>query len=268
LGLKGLCGLEIHVKGPNSDLHSGLHGGVLHNPIEALCEIVDSLRAPDGKIAVPGFYDDIVELSESVRAEIAKVPREDEQYRQELGIPAFFGEPGYTTQERNWIRPTLELNGIWGGFQGEGVKTVIPSEAHAKITCRLVANQDPVKVRQAIKTHIEKHAPPGVQISITLVEQAAGPYLMSADHPGNRIAAEVLTEVFGTPPYQVFVGGSIPISNFFLNHLGANLVNFGWSTGDENLHAPNEFLRLKNFRRGLSSYCQILHRLVDYKELS
>ena len=266
LGLKGLCALEIHVRGPKGDLHSGLHGGVLHNPIEALCQIVDSLRTPDGKIAVPGFYDDVVEMSESMRAEIAKVPRDEEQYRQELDIPAFFGEPGYTTQERNWIRPTLELNGIWGGFQGEGVKTVIPSEAHAKITCRLVANQDPLKVRQAIKTHIEKVAPPGVRVSVTLAEQAAKPYLMSADHPGNRIAAEVLTDVFGAPPYMVFVGGSVPISNFFLNHLGANFVNFGWSSSDENLHAPNEFLRLKNFRRGLACYCQVLHRLVHYED--
>ncbi len=134
LGLRGLCALDIHVKGPESDLHSGLHGGVLHNPIEALSRIVTSLRAPDGKIAVAGFYDDVVEMSDSVRAEIAGVPRDDEQYRRDLGIPEFFGEPGYTTRERNWIRPTLELNGIWGGFQGEGTKTVIPSEAHAKIT--------------------------------------------------------------------------------------------------------------------------------------
>lgn len=266
LGLKGLCALEIHVKGPNSDLHSGLHGGVLHNPIEALCQIVDSLRTSDGKIAVSGFYDGVVELNDSLRAEIASVPRDDEQYRQELGIPAFFGEPGYTTQERNWIRPTLELNGIWGGFQGEGTKTVIPSEAHAKITCRLVANQDPVKVRDAIKTHIETHTPPGVQVTVKLEKQTADPYLMSGDHPGNVIAAEVLTTVFGQPPYHVFVGGSIPISNFFLNHLGANIVNFGWSTGDENLHAPNEFFRLKNFRRGLASYCQILHHLAVYKD--
>jgi acetylornithine deacetylase/succinyl-diaminopimelate desuccinylase-like protein len=264
LGLKGLCGLEIHVKGPDSDLHSGLHGGVLHNPIEALCEIVDSLRNPDGRIAVPGFYDGVVEMSAAQRADIAKVPLDDEGYRKNLGIPAFFGEPGYTTQERNWIRPTLELNGIWGGFQGEGTKTVIPSLAHAKITCRLVANQDPVKVRDAIQTHIEKHAPLGVQVTVIPEEQTAEPYLMSAKHPGNVIASEVLTDLFGQPPYHVYVGGSIPISTFFLNHVGANMVNFGWSTGDENLHAPNEFYRLKNFRRGMAGYCQIIHRLSAY----
>jgi acetylornithine deacetylase/succinyl-diaminopimelate desuccinylase-like protein len=265
LGLKGLCALEIHVTGPDSDLHSGLHGGVLHNPIEALSKIIASLRAQDGKIAVTGFYDDVIDLGEAQRAEIASVPQNDDQYRKELGIPEFFGEPGYTTRERNWIRPTLELNGIWSGFQGEGTKTVIPSDAHAKITCRLVADQDPKKVREAIETHIKNHTPPGVRVSVTQEKQIAYPYLMSADHPGNVIAAEVLADLFGQPPYNVFVGGSIAISTFFLNHLGAHMVNFGWSASDENLHAPNEYFRLKNFRRGMVGYCQILHRLVDYQ---
>ncbi|MCB8943843.1 MAG: dipeptidase [Ardenticatenaceae bacterium] len=264
LGLKGLAALEIHVKAAKGDLHSGLHGGVLHNPIEALSKIIASLRTADGKIAVAGFYDDVVELSPEARAEIAKVPRDDEEYRQELGIPEFFGEPGYTTQERNWIRPTLELNGIWGGFSGAGTKTVIPSEARAKITCRLVANQDPAKIVKAIKAHIEQHTPPGVYATVVSTRSGSNPYLMAADHPGNQIAAEVLTELFGKEPYQVYVGGSIPISTYFLNHLGAYMVNFGWTVQDENLHAPNEFFRLENFKRGPVGYCQILKRLVDY----
>jgi acetylornithine deacetylase/succinyl-diaminopimelate desuccinylase-like protein len=265
LGLKGLASLEIHVKGAKSDLHSGLHGGVLHNPIEALSKIIASLRTADGKIAVAGFYDDVVELSAADRTEIAKVVRDDEAYRQELGIPEFFGEPDYTTQERNWIRPTLELNGIWGGFTGAGKKTVIPSEAHAKITCRLVADQDPVRIFQAIKAHVAQHTPPGVQVSVKSMDDGSPPYLMAADHPGNQIAAQVLTELFGKEPYQVYVGGSIPISTFFLNHLGAYMVNFGWTVQDENLHAPNEFFRLENFRRGPVGYCQILKQLVDYR---
>ena len=264
LGLKGMCAVEIHVTGAKSDLHSGLHGGVLHNPIEALSKIVASLRTADGKIAVAGFYDNVVELSAADRAEIAKVPRDDETYRQELGIPEFFGEPGYTTQERNWIRPTLELNGIWGGFSGTGTKTVIPSGAYAKITCRLVANQDPIRIVQAIKDHITQHTPPGVTVSVVSMRDGSHPYLMAADHPGNLIAAEVLTELYGKSPYHVYVGGSIPISTFFLKHLDANMINFGWTTLDENLHAPNEFFRLENFRRGPIGYCQILKRLVDY----
>ncbi len=265
LGLKGLCALEIHVKGAKSDLHSGLHGGVLHNPIEALSQIVASLRTAAGKIAVAGFYDNVVELSAAERAEIAKVPRDDEVYRQELGIPGFFGEPGYTTQERNWIRPTLELNGIWGGFSGAGTKTVIPSEAHAKITCRLVADQDPNQVFEAIQAHVEQHTPPGVRATVTSMRDGSRPYLMSADHPGNQIASEVLTELFGQEPYQVYVGGSIPISTYFLEHLGAYMVNFGWTVQDENLHAPNEFFRLENFKRGPIGYCKILKRLVGYR---
>jgi acetylornithine deacetylase/succinyl-diaminopimelate desuccinylase-like protein len=265
LGLKGLCMLEIHVKGAKGDLHSGLHGGVLHNPIEALSNIVASLRTADGKIAVVGFYDDVVELSAEARAEIAKVPRDEEAYRQELSIPEFFGEPGYTTQERNWIRPTLELNGMWGGFTGDGSKTVIPSEAHAKITCRLVADQEPRQVLAAIKAHIEAHTPPGVQVRVESERSGSQPYLMAADHPGNIIAAEVMTELLGKKPYQVYVGGSIPVSTFFLNHLGVYMVNFGWGVEDENLHAPNEFFRLENFKRGPKGYCMLLHRLVDYK---
>lgn len=265
LGLKGLCALEIHVTGPKVDLHSGLHGGVLQNPIEALGHIVASLRRPDGRIAVADFYDDVVELSPEARAEISKVPRDEETYRQELGISEFFGEPGYTTQERNWIRPTLELNGIWGGFQGKGTKTVIPSKAHAKITCRLVANQNPQKIFQAIKAHVEAHTPPGVQLRVESQGVSSDPYLMAADHPGNVIAAEVMTELFGKKPYQVYVGGSIPISTYFLKHLGAYMVNFGWTVGDENLHAPNEFFRLENFKRGPKGYCMVLHRLADYR---
>ncbi|MEM7803058.1 MAG: dipeptidase [Chloroflexota bacterium] len=263
LGLKGMCALEIHVRGPQSDLHSGLHGGVLHNPIDAISKIVASLKDVDGKISVEGFYDDVVDHTIENRAAIAEVPFDEEQYRQTLDIPEFFGEPGFTTRERNWIRPTLELNGIWGGFQGDGVKTVIPSEAHAKITCRLVADQDPVKIREQIAVHVKKHAPEGVQVDVEILEMGSKPYLMAADHPGNVIAADVMQELFGTDPYPVYVGGSIPVVAFFKAYLGAETVNFGWTSGDENLHAPNEFFRIKNFKRGMSGYCMVLHELAE-----
>ncbi len=265
LGLKGLTGLQINVTGPKGDVHSGLHGGVLHNPIEALSKIVASLRHPDGKIAVEGFYDDVVELSTEARAAINEVPHSDEAYMDELGVPELFGEPGYNTRERNWIRPTLELNGIWGGFQGEGTKTVIPSAAHAKITCRLVADQDPLKIQQLLVDHIKAHTPVGVTVDFDLKRGGSVPYLMAADHPGNVIAAEVLAELYGKEPYQVYVGGSIPITTHFLTYLGANTINFGWTAGDENLHAPNEFFRLDNFKRGQRGYCMILKRLADYQ---
>ncbi len=261
LGLKGLTALQIDVYGPNSDLHSGLHGGVLHNPIEALSKIVASLRDENGRIAVAGFYDDVVELDEAARSAIAAVPNDEEGYRQQLGIPEFFGEPGYTTRERNWIRPTLELNGMWGGFQGEGTKTVIPSSAHAKITCRLVANQNPARIAEQIVAHVAAHAPRGVRVEARPLRAGSEPYLMAADHWGNVLAAEVLTELYGRPPYHVYVGGSIPICSFFRKHLGIDMVNFGWTAGDENLHAPNEFFRLENFGRGMRGYGLLLERL-------
>jgi acetylornithine deacetylase/succinyl-diaminopimelate desuccinylase-like protein len=262
LGFKGLCSLEITVGGPSSDLHSGLHGGVLHNPIEALCNIITSMRALDGKIAVDGFFDDVIDISDESRAQIGRVPFDGATYLNELGISGFFGEPGFNTRERNWIRPTLELNGIWGGFSGAGTKTVIPSEAHAKITCRLVANQDPHDVISLIGAHVERHAPPGVRASVQELPAYAEPYLMSATHPGNVIASTVLTELFeGREPLQVYVGGSLPITTYFRRYLGADIVNFGWSSEDENLHAPNEFFRLDNLRRGAEGYCRILKRL-------
>ena len=263
LGLKGLAGLQIDVKGPNSDLHSGLHGGVLQNPIEALTKIIASLRDDNGRIAVKGFYDDVVELDDEARDSIAAVPFDEAGYATKLGINAFFGEPGYSTRERNWIRPTLELNGIYGGFQGEGTKTVIPSEAHAKITCRLVANQDPAKIIKAIKEHVLAHAPPGVEVSFTGAKDGSQPYLNSADHPGNVIAAGVMEELFGKSPYNFYVGGSIPIVTYFKRYLGADSVNFGWTSMDENLHAPNEFFRIENFGRGIRGYCMLLHEMAE-----
>lgn len=264
LGLKGLASLQIDVVGPKSDLHSGLHGGVLHNPIEALSQIVASLRHADGTIAVAGFYDDVVELPAEARAAINGIPHDVEAYQAQLGIPEFFGEPGYNTRERNWIRPTLELNGIWGGFQGDGAKTVIPSEAHAKITCRLVADQDPHKIFAAVKAHVEAHAPAGVRVTVSDLGGYSIPYLMAADHPGNVVASEVLTELYNTEPYQIYVGGSIPIVTHFKNYLSADTVNFGWTALDENLHAPNEFFRLENFKRGQRGYCMVLHSLAGY----
>jgi acetylornithine deacetylase/succinyl-diaminopimelate desuccinylase-like protein len=260
-------GLEIAVRGPATDLHSGLHGGVLHNPIEALSELIASLRTPDGRIAVAGFYDDVAPFSAAERAAIAAVPDDEEAYRRTLGVPAFFGEPGYTTRERNWIRPTMALNGIWGGFQGQDSKTVIPSLAQAKITCRLVANQRPDRVFALFEQHIHAYAPAGVTVSVQRLPGSSAPYLASAGDPGNVAAAEVLTALFdGNAPYPVYVGGSIPVATYFEKHLGTKMINFGWSAPDEQLHAPNEFFRLKSFRRGLRGYCLLLQRLAAYPD--
>lgn len=264
LGLKGLTGLQINVTGPSSDLHSGLHGGMMQNPLEALTKIIASMRHADGTIAVEGFFDDVVDPTPAIRKKTKEIEFDEAEYAESVGISEFYGEPGYTTRERNWFRPTLDINGMGGGFQGDGMKNVLPSTAFAKLTCRLVANQDPPTILKLLKAHIEKHAPPGVTVKVEPKEGLSFPQLMSADHPGNKIAAEVLTELFNKAPYEVYLGGSIPIVALFKESLNADTINFGWSCADENLHAPNEFFRLDNFKRGMRGYCMILEALVEY----
>jgi acetylornithine deacetylase/succinyl-diaminopimelate desuccinylase-like protein len=262
VGLKGLCALQIDVVGPAYDVHSGLYGGAIQNPIHALAALLASMRSADGRILVEGFYDDVIPLSDADRSEIGRVPYDQEAVRQKLGIDAFFGEPGFTTLERSWGRPTLEVNGIWGGFQGEGVKTVLPSEAHAKITCRLVANQHPEKIAQLLRTHVERHAPPGVRATVSIKENGAMPYLMAGDHPGNLAARDILMEEYAKEPFLARSGGSIPVTAMFLESLGVYTVSFGFALNDERQHSPNEFFRLENFVRGQRTYCRLLNRLA------
>ena len=172
-----------------------------------------------------------------------------------------FGEPGYTTLERAWARPTLEVNGMWGGFQGEGVKTVIPSTAHAKISCRLVANQDPKAIIARIKEHVAEHAPSGVRVTVTPYESVATPYLMPNDHPGNEAARAVHQQLYGKEPYYARSGGSIPFCSIFLAALGVYTVNFAFALNDELQHSPNEFFRMASFRRGQRGYALLLEEL-------
>jgi acetylornithine deacetylase/succinyl-diaminopimelate desuccinylase-like protein len=264
VALKGLAAVQIDVRGPNSDLHSGLHGGGIQNPIHALVRILDSMRNPEGKIMVAGFYDDVVPLSEAEQAQIAAIPADEEEYKASLDIDAVFGEPGYTTRERLWARPTLEVNGIWGGFQGAGAKTVIPSQAHAKITCRLVANQDPHQIARLIAAHVTNHTPPGVRVAVQFLPGNSDPYLMPANHPGNQAAHAILKELYGREPYYIRLGGSIAVCPLFLKELGVYTVNFAFSLEDERLHAPDEFFRLSSFERGQKGYGLLLHRLSQF----
>ncbi|MDE0198543.1 MAG: M20/M25/M40 family metallo-hydrolase, partial [Caldilineaceae bacterium] len=263
MSLRGVCGLQIDVHGASSDLHSGLHGGRIQNPIHALTQILGSLRRADGSIAVEGFYDDVVELTADERAAIARVPFDGDEYLEDLGLDEEFGEPGYTNRERGWVRPTLEMNGIWGGFQEEGIKTVLPNTAHAKITCRLVADQDPVRIIDLLKEHIEQNAPQGVTVTVTPLSILGRPYSISADHWGNRAAAAVLREMYGREPYQTRSGGSIPITGVFQEQLGVDTISFGFGIEDENYHAPDEFFRLASFRKSQIAYCKLLHKLGE-----
>ncbi len=261
IACKGLAAVQIDVHGANSDLHSGIYGGAVANPIHALTRILDSMRSAEGKILVEGFYDPILPLSEQDRAAIAAIPFDEQAYKEEIGVDALIAEPGFTPQEHLAARPTLEVNGIWGGFQGEGVKTVLPNEAHAKITCRLVANQEPATIVDLITKHVQKYTPTGVRAVVHPLPGTAKPYLIPADHWGNRIAETVLREVYGKAPYYLRLGGSIPVCETFLSVLGAYTVNFAFGLTDEHFHAPNEFFRLSSFRRGPVAYCKLLHEL-------
>jgi len=262
LGLRGGCGVQIDVQGAKTDLHSGEYGGAIQNPLHALVHLLASMRSADGKILVEGFYDDVAPLSDAERASLAAVPFDEQQYGDAIGVDALFGEPGFTTRERTWARPTLEINGIYGGFQGDGIKTVLPNAAHAKITCRLVPNQDPDTIAQRVIDHVHKHAPTGVRVSAWQLPFRGHPYLMPADHPGNEVARGVLTQLYGREPYYVRTGGSIPIVQVFLQELGVHTVNFGFGLPDEQLHAPDEFFRLASFERGQRGYVMLLHRLA------
>ena len=258
---KGLGGVQIDVRGARTDLHSGVYGGAVANPIHALAHIVDSMRSPEGKILVEGFYDKVAPLSAEDRAAIAAVPFDEAALRGQVGVDALVAEPGYMPQEHMAARPTLEVNGVWGGFQGEGTKTVLPAAAHAKITCRLVPDQDPATIRDLLAAHVARHAPPGVTVTVQPLPGAARPYYIPADHWGSQAAAVVLTAVYGVEPYQGRTGGSIPVCELFLDTLGVYTVGFAFGLRDEQIHAPDEFFRLGSFRRGQRAYARLLHEL-------
>jgi len=262
VGSKGLAGIQIDVEGANSDLHSGVHGGGVQNPIHALVAILASMRGGDGRIQVEGFYDRVRDLTPEERADIARVPFDEEEYKRSLGVDALFGEAGYTTLERQWARPTLEVNGIWGGFQGEGVKTVLPSRAHAKITCRLVPDQDPDEIIRLLEDHVRRHTPAGVRVTVRAFPGSARPFLMPREHPALQAAGRVLAEVYGREPLVVRTGGTIPVAETFRSALGMWMVFFAFGDHDGNMHAPNEFMRLSSFDRGVRATYRYLHALA------
>jgi acetylornithine deacetylase/succinyl-diaminopimelate desuccinylase-like protein len=263
IGRRGLCALQIDLQGAARDVHSGTYGGTFQNPIHALARVIDSMHNPHGKVLVDGFYDAVRVLSDSERSQIAAIPYDEAHYMDELGIKQLYGETGYSTYERAWIRPTLDVNGIWGGFQGEGVKTVIPSKAHAKITCRLVSDQEPDNIVELITAHVKKHAPVGATASIQKLPGSADPYLMPSDHPGNKAARITLKDLYGKEPYVARMGGTIPVCGLFLKFLGAHMVNFAFGLRDENIHAPDEFFRIRSFKRGQKAYCMMLEQLAS-----
>ncbi len=250
VGLRGLTAAEIHVRGPFQDVHSGVFGGVIENPINALAAIIAGLKGPDGRIRIPGFYDDVVGLSDAERTAMAALPFDEEALRVELDVPALVGESGWTTAERRGARPTLDVNGIWGGFSGEGSKTIIPGVAHAKITCRLVANQDPTRIFELLHDYIMEIAPPGVRVEV-VATGGGRPTLTPHDHPATRAFSAALETTFGRPPVFVREGGSVPVAASFETSLGLPVTVMGFMPPNGNFHAPNEWMDLDNFETGI-----------------
>jgi len=260
---RGLCGLELTLTAASKDLHSGRHGGGVANPLHAIAQLIASLHEPDGRVAVPGFYDEVRDLSQAERNQIAALPYDERAYLAQVGAPSAFGEPGYTTLERQWTRPTLEVNGLWGGYQGPGQKTVIPSEAHAKITCRLVPDQLPDVVLARVVRYLETHVPAGTRLSLSLSDHGSRAADVAVDHVALRAASRALQATYGVAPLVVRMGGTVPVAELFRRRMGMDTVFFSFSTADEDFHAPNEFFRLHRLHEGLEAWARLLDILGE-----
>lgn len=253
-GLKGLSYLEVEVTGPNRDLHSGVYGGAVANPINVLCKMIASLKDENNHISIDEFYDDVVEVSEEERALIAKTPFDLDHYKEKLDITDVEGEAGYSTIERTGIRPTLDVNGIWGGYIGEGAKTVLPSKAHAKISMRLVPNQSDEKIRKLFQDHFERIAPKSVSVKV-LPHHGGEPYVMPIDIPEYEAASKAIEKTFGKKPVPVRAGGSIPIVALFEDILDLKSVLLGFGLDTDAIHSPNEHFGIDNFLLGIETIC-------------
>jgi acetylornithine deacetylase/succinyl-diaminopimelate desuccinylase-like protein len=251
-GLRGLSYMEVEVTGPNRDLHSGVYGGAVANPATILAKMIASLHDENNHVTIPGFYDGVQELSAAEREKLNQAPFDEAAYKKDLGVDELWGEKGYTTIERTGIRPTLEVNGIWGGYTGEGAKTVLPAKAFAKISMRLVPNQDWVKISDLFKAHFEKIAPKSVKIKVT-AHHGGSPYVTPTDHLAFKAASQAITATFGKEPIPVRGGGSIPIVALFEKVLGLKTVLMGFGLDSDNLHSPNEKYDLANFYKGIET---------------
>ena len=259
-GLRGLAYLEIQVRGSSSDLHSGTFGGSVINPAFALVEMLASLKDANGRITVPGVYDKVRRLRPAERREFASLPHSDARYKRAVGAPALHGESGFSTLERVWVRPALDINGIWSGFTGEGAKTVLPAEAHAKISMRLVPDQTPKLITRLLSAHLKKIAPPSVKVTVRDLHGGAA-WVAPTDHPALDAAGRALERAFGRKPVFVREGGSIPIVADFEKRLKVPTVLMGLGLNDDNLHAPNEKMDLDNFYKGIEASAFFMEEL-------
>jgi acetylornithine deacetylase/succinyl-diaminopimelate desuccinylase-like protein len=262
IGLRGLIYVQVDVTMAPLDLHSGGFGGNVQNPAIALAKIVAALKTDDGAVDVPGFYDEVRPISEREHAEFARLPLDDLEYAARIGVTELFGEPGFLAVEREGARPTLDVNGIWGGFQGEGSKTIIPAHAHAKLSCRLVADMDPQRTFERVRDRILSVAPRGVTVEVRLINHGMWS-LTGIDHPATVAAARALEDVFGQRPLYVRGGGSIPAAATFGSVLGLPVVLLGFANPDAQAHAPNESMRLDNYEAGLRTVARYWAELAE-----
>ncbi|MER3472029.1 MAG: dipeptidase [Chitinophagaceae bacterium] len=252
IGVRGLSYIEVEVTGPNRDLHSGTYGGAVANPITILAKMIASLHDENNHVTIPGFYDDVVEASAEERELMGRAPYNEKEFADELGVKELWGEKGYTTNERTGIRPTIEVNGIWGGYTGEGAKTVLPSKATAKISARLVPNQNSRKITDMLLAHFEKIAPPSVTVK-AFEHHGGEPYMTPIDSKGYQAAAKAVQTTFGKTPIPVRGGGSIPICSILERELGIKIVFMGFGLDNDNLHSPNEKYNLENYYKGIET---------------
>jgi acetylornithine deacetylase/succinyl-diaminopimelate desuccinylase-like protein len=264
VGLRGLSYMEVSVQGPNRDLHSGVYGGAVANPINILCQMIASMHDEFNHITIPGFYDGVLELSASDRAAMAQTPFDLDAYQKDLGIQSVHGEKGYSTIERASIRPTLDVNGIWGGYTGEGAKTVLPSMAYAKISMRLVPNQSSETITQLFTDHFKSIAPKGVTVTVK-PHHGGEAYIMPTDSIAYQAASEALAETFGKEPVPTRGGGSIPIVALFEKELGIKSILMGFGLDSDAIHSPNEHYGLFNFYKGIET---IPHFFANFHRLS
>ncbi|MFC7356480.1 dipeptidase [Jejudonia soesokkakensis] len=261
-GLRGLSYVEVEVTGPNRDLHSGLYGGAVANPINILTKMIASLHDENNHITIPGFYDEVDELSKEERAKMAEAPFSKENYTKALAIEDVYGEAGYTTNERNSIRPTLDVNGIWGGYIGEGAKTVIASKAYAKISMRLVPNQDWKKITALFKSHFESIAPKGVKV-VVKPHHGGQAYVTPIDSMGYQAAEKAYEATFGKTPIPQRSGGSIPIVSLFEKELKSKTILMGFGLDSDAIHSPNEHFGVWNYLKGIETIPQFYHYFTE-----
>ncbi len=261
-GLRGLSYVEVEVTGPNRDLHSGLYGGAVANPINVLCKMISSLHDQNNHITIPGFYDDVQELTKEEREKMAEAPFDLDKYKEALDIDAVYGEKGYSTNERNSIRPTLDVNGIWGGYTGEGAKTVIASQAFAKISMRLVPDQDWEKITDLFKKHFEDIAPQGVRVKVK-PHHGGEPYVTPIDSLGYKAAEKAYEETFGKTPIPQRSGGSIPIVALFERELKSKTILMGFGLDSDAIHSPNEHFGVWNYLKGIETIPQFYHFFTE-----